>query len=182
MSDINVFSDGYLEFEGKTYKCALGKAGIGPKRGEGDNITPVGIFELKEAFYRPDRMSPPKSDLNFRATRPSDGWCDDPTDTVDYNKLVTIPHADSHERLWRDDNVYDIVVVMGYNTDPAELGKGSSIFMHLARKGYSPTAGCVALNLPDMLELLEKVDPTTRIKVHDAPWTSHSASVTFTKK
>lgn len=163
--DIEVFSDGILRFQGKEYKCALGRGGVGIKRGEGDNVTPVGTYNLEQAFYRPDKLDRPASGLDFRATKENQGWCVDPNDSENYNKPVTLPHPDNHERMWRNDDIYDIVVVFGYNTRPVQLGLGSAYFIHVARANYSPTEGCVALSKPDLLEILKQIKPATKIVI-----------------
>jgi L,D-peptidoglycan transpeptidase YkuD (ErfK/YbiS/YcfS/YnhG family) len=100
-------------------------------------------------------------------TRPigkSDGWCDDPND-VAYNRAVTLPYAGRHERLWRDDHLYDIVVVLDHNTDPVVRGAGSAVFLHLARENFAPTEGCVAASRATMLRLLARAAPGASIRV-----------------
>ena len=96
--------------------------------------------------------------------RPEDGWCDDPDDAA-YNRPVRLPYAASHERLWRDDGIYDVIVVLGHNDDPPVPGRGSAIFLHVARPDYGPTAGCVALALADLLTVLREADPEARVRV-----------------
>lgn len=153
-----------LEFNGKTYPCAIGKGGIKPEEDkvEGDGATPAGCFKLREVLYRADRLDEPKTKLPLGEIEPEDGWCDD-SDNEDYNQLVTLPHPGSHEELWREDHVYDIIVPIGYNDDPAIPGEGSAIFMHIAREGYTPTDGCVALKQEDLLEILSYCDENTQI-------------------
>lgn len=136
-----------------TLPCAIGRAGRRPKRREGDGITPLGRWPLREVLYRADRLRRPLTGLPIKAIRPSDGWCDDPADR-NYNRKVALPFPRSHEGLWRKDHLYDVVVVLGYNDRPRSLGRGSAIFMHLARPGYRPTAGCIALSRADMLKVL----------------------------
>ena len=164
MQTIRVLPPGAVEFLGKQYKAALGKNGITNDKREGDWATPIGCFPLREVFYRADRIDQPKTSLPVRPLNETDGWCDDSADT-NYNKLVPLPYPASHETLWRDDHVYDIIVVVGYNDAPPVHGKGSAIFMHLARESYSPTAGCVALAREDLLDILKHTDTETRFCV-----------------
>lgn len=155
MSDIVVSGAGTLTFEGKTYRCAIGKNGFvsGDARKEGSLTTPIGRFALRECWYRPDRVTRPATILSLREITPQDGWCDDASHP-DYNKPVKLPFSASHEKLWRDDQLYDIVVPLGFNDSPVIPGKGSAIFMHIAKPDYEPTEGCVALALEDMLSIL----------------------------
>ena len=135
-----------------------------------DGITPRGRWPVREIFYRSDRIARPQVTLPLRAIRPQDGWCDAPHD-ANYNRLVTLPYRASAERMWRDDHLYDLVAVLGYNDDPVVPGKGSAIFLHLTRSGgesrsdalkepdYSVTQGCVALAFADALAALEQLQP-----------------------
>lgn len=153
-----------LHFAGKTYRCATGKGGMTQKGGEGDGATPLGTFPLREGWYRADRVILPATSLPFRQIQPDDGWCDDPAHPL-YNLPVKLPFAASHEKMWREEHVYDIVIPLGYNDDPIVPGKGSAIFFHLARPDYSPTEGCIALALADMLEVLAGVTRGTRMVI-----------------
>jgi L,D-peptidoglycan transpeptidase YkuD (ErfK/YbiS/YcfS/YnhG family) len=137
-------------------RCAIGPAGIAAKSKEGDGVTPQGLFPLREIFYRADRIKEPKSILPVRTTQPDDGWCDAPADP-NYNRLVKLPYSASAEQMWRDDPLYDLVVVLGYNDDPVVPGKGSAIFLHLAKPDYSHTQGCVALAYDDARDALEQL-------------------------
>lgn len=160
---LHVVSDTQLEFAGKTYRCAIGKNGFTTQKIEGDNCTPLGTFALRECWWRADKLAAaPNTVLSLRVTQPADGWCDEPTDDF-YNTHVTLPFAASHEKLWREDDVYDVIVPLGYNDAPVESGKGSAIFMHVAKPDYAGTEGCVALALPDLLEVLGKLDEDSRI-------------------
>jgi L,D-peptidoglycan transpeptidase YkuD (ErfK/YbiS/YcfS/YnhG family) len=145
-------------------RCAIGPAGIARKIGEGDGVTPLGVFSLREAFYRADRDAKPKSILPVRAIARDDGWCDAPADR-NYNRLVKLPYPASAETLWREDHVYDLVAVIGFNDDPVTPGKGSAIFLHLARPDYPPTAGCVALAENDLRAALEQLRAGDRIRI-----------------
>ncbi|HWA64304.1 MAG TPA: L,D-transpeptidase family protein [Candidatus Paceibacterota bacterium] len=155
-----------LSCDGKEYMCAIGAAGVSAAKREGDKKTPVGSFPIREVLYRSDRLEKPSTRLPVRALEPDDGWCDDPADP-NYNRFVKLPYPASHEKLWREDHVYDIIVVLGYNDDPVVPGVGSAIFLHLARDGYPPTDGCIAVSLSDMTELLALVDANTLIKIPD---------------
>ncbi len=134
-------------------RCALGRSGIGAVKREGDGVTPAGAFPLRRVMYRSDRLQAPETGLAVRAIDPSDGWCDDPRD-IRYNQLVRLPCDAGHERLWRDDGLYDLLAVIGYNDDPIEAGLGSAIFLHVARPDCGPTEGCVAVTLSDLQAIL----------------------------
>lgn len=155
---------GVLAAGGRTMACALGRGGIRAEKREGDGATPVGRFALRRVLYRPDRLAVPVTGLPTSALSPTDGWCDDPGH-ADYNRPVRLPHPARHERMWRDDHLYDLVVVIGHNDDPVVPGAGSAVFVHLAREGYGPTEGCVALAAPDLLSLLEHASPQTVVAV-----------------
>ena len=146
---------GEVVWPGQRVKAALGKAGLRPAadKREGDSASPVGVWPLRRVLYRPDKGPPPNTRLPVEAIRPDDGWCDSPLDAA-YNRPVTLPHQTSAERMWRDDDVYDLVVILGHNDDPVIPDAGSAIFLHLARPDYSPTEGCVALARADLEALL----------------------------
>lgn len=163
--NLKVISATELKFNGKTYRCAVGKNGFTHDKKEGDNCTPIGTFALRECWWRPDKLpDEPATGLPTRIIQPDDAWCDAP-DAACYNRHVKRPFAPSHEKLWRDDDVYDLIVPMGYNDDPVVPGRGSAIFMHVARPGYLGTEGCVALALNDLLEILRGVDADSRIEI-----------------
>ena len=162
--DIVVHPDGKLHFDGHIYTCAIGKNGMTEDKKEGDMSTPVGSFPIREVFYRADQISKPVTGLRTREILPTDGWCDDAENEM-YNKHISLPFSGTHEKLWRDDHIYDIVVVIGYNDDPVVGGKGSAIFLHLARENYTPTEGCVAVALPDMLYILEGLEAQSVLTV-----------------
>ena len=157
----------YLSYKGLDVKCCIGSGGLILDKKEGDGCTPIGSWPLRRVFYRPDKGKKPITGLPiFKITRKM-GWCDDPLDPDNYNSLIEIPYKFNYERLWRDDEIYDIVVALGYNDRSPVLGKGSAVFMHIARKGFSPTKGCIALEKIDLLELLSKiaVDENPEIKI-----------------
>ena len=145
-------------------RCAIGPAGIGAKTQEGDGVTPRGSFALRRIFYRADRLAPPKTMLPIKPIAENDGWCDAPADQ-NYNRLVRLPYPASAEHLWRDDRVYDLIAVVGFNDDPVMAGKGSAIFLHLAKPDFAPTAGCVALEQKDLLEALAQFRPEDRVRI-----------------
>jgi L,D-peptidoglycan transpeptidase YkuD (ErfK/YbiS/YcfS/YnhG family) len=139
-------------------RAAIGPGGIAIKGGEGDGITPRGIFPVREVFYRADRISAPRTRLPLRPIQDDDGWCDAPNDP-NYNRLVKLPYAASAENMWREDHLYDLVAVLGYNDRPVMPGKGSAIFLHVAKPEYSVTQGCVAMALDDLLAAIEQLKP-----------------------
>ncbi|MPY73025.1 MAG: L,D-transpeptidase family protein [Alphaproteobacteria bacterium] len=163
--DIAVFPDNRLILGTLKLRCALGATGITAAKREGDKATPAGRFALRRVLYRADRLAAPRTALPVAPIGTGDGWCDAPGDPQ-YNKPVTLPYAASHERLWREDHLYDIVVVLGYNDAPPVAGKGSAIFMHVARPGYAPTEGCVALALADLEAVLARCGPGDCIHIH----------------
>lgn len=152
-----VTSDGFVHSPTHSWACALGRAGIGLKTSEGDGLTPLGHHKLGRVFWRKDRVNKPTTELNCVEITPNMGWCDASTD-ADYNTLVTLPHPASHEDMWRDDHVYDIVIEVLFNVDPIVRGAGSAIFIHIAKPDYSPTEGCIALNNNDIFDLLQNVN------------------------
>jgi L,D-peptidoglycan transpeptidase YkuD (ErfK/YbiS/YcfS/YnhG family) len=168
--NFEVHADGAFLHPGGKLRCALGKGGVaamGAKR-EGDGATPAGLWPLRRLFYRPDRMDAPKTRLPIAALKPTDGWCDAPGDPA-YNQAVTLPYPASAEHLWREDGAYDLIVVLGYNDAPVVPGRGSAIFLHVARPDYSPTEGCVALAKDDLLEVLANATPWDALCIHAAP-------------
>jgi len=160
--------NGTVTSPGGAFRCALGRGGIRDDKREGDGATPVGCFTLRRVLYRPDRVAPPETTLPITPIDPTDGWCDDPSDPA-YNQPVHLPHPASHEEMWRADGLYDVVVVIGHNDDPAVPGMGSAVFMHVAKPDYEPTAGCVALALPDLLALLKDCSPGDRLCIAAPP-------------
>ena len=134
-------------------RAALGRGGVAALKGEGDGATPLGRFPIRQVLYRADRMRRPRAALPIHAIRAEDGWCEDPADR-NYNRLVKLSPRLSADRLTRDDALYDLVLVLGHNDRPRVKGRGSAIFVHLARPDYAPTAGCIALSRHDLLMLL----------------------------
>lgn len=146
---------GVLRYRSLLVPCALGRGGVRADKHEGDGATPLGTFPLRRLWYRADRLEVPSTcGLPTRVIRREDGWCDDPASPT-YNQPVILPHAARHERLWRDDALYDLVVELGYNDGPIVPGGGSAIFLHVARPDYGPTEGCVAIARGDLLRLMD---------------------------
>lgn len=170
MSEYMVYSDGWLDGDGRRFPCALGHGGVSSTKREGDGVTPAGTVALRQLFYRPDRVALPGTAIDAVAIDPDAGWCDAPGDPA-YNQPVRLPYSASVERLWRWDGLYDLCIVLGYNDDPVVAGKGSAIFLHIARPCFSPTEGCVALARADFHILLPRLAPgdTLRIETATAP-------------
>lgn len=162
--EIRVTGDGRLALGGRSYRCALGRGGVRADKREGDGASPQGAFPLRRVLYRADRLQVPSTGLQVAKIGRDDGWCDDPADPM-YNRLVRLPHDASHERMWREDGLYDLVVVLGHNDDPPVPGRGSAIFLHVARPDYGPTEGCVALALADLLKVLEACGPGDTVRI-----------------
>lgn len=148
-----VHPDGRLVMGGQALRAALGRGGVRPHKQEGDGATPVGLLALRRVLYRADRLRPPACAVPIEPIAPNDGWCDDPDD-ADYNRPVRLPHPGRHEALWREDAVYDVIGVLGWNDRPVRRGEGSAIFLHVARPDLAPTEGCIALPLAELLALL----------------------------
>jgi L,D-peptidoglycan transpeptidase YkuD (ErfK/YbiS/YcfS/YnhG family) len=144
--------------------CAIGPGGIARKLGEGDGVTPLGVFDLREVFYRADRIAKPGTVLPVRVIAKDDGWCDAPGDK-NYNRLVKLPYPASAEHLWREDHIYDLIAVIGFNDDPVIPGKGSAIFLHLAKTDFPPTVGCVALAEKDLRAALEQFQANDKVRI-----------------
>ncbi len=146
------------------WRCAVGRGGVRRDKQEGDGATPVGVWPLRRVLYRPDRCAAPETPLSLAPLAPDDGWCDDPAHP-DYNRPVKLPHAARSERMWRDDRLYDLVVVLGHNDDPVVPGAGSAVFLHVAQEDYAPTEGCVALAAEDLRQLLRQAGTDSRLRV-----------------
>ena len=147
-----------------TAPCALGRSGITRRKREGDGATPAGTLRLVAGYWRADRVARPCTAVPMSSLRPSDGWCDDPADRR-YNRPVRLPYPGGHEDMWRQDHLYDIVVVLDWNLARPRPGGGSAIFFHLAAPGLGPTAGCIAVTLPAMRRLLTLSGPETVFEV-----------------
>lgn len=167
--DLIVTSSTQALWQGQELRCAIGRGGFcdPENRTEGDGTTPIGRWKMRRVFYRADRMAPPETALPLQALKPEDGWCDALLD-AQYNRLVKHPYPSSAEHLWREDEVYDLIVELAFNDDPVIAGRGSAIFMHIARPDYRPTAGCVVLNREDLLNILRQATVDSAVDVRPA--------------
>jgi len=152
----------YLHYLNYKIKCAIGKNGVTKNKLEGDLKTPSGIFKLKKILYRRDRIKLLKTSLKRNYIKKNSGWCDDPASKY-YNKEIKFPFKGSAENLWRKDNIYDLIIILNYNLKPIIKNKGSAIFLHLCKKNYAPTKGCVAINKKDMMKLLVDIKNNTKL-------------------
>jgi L,D-peptidoglycan transpeptidase YkuD (ErfK/YbiS/YcfS/YnhG family) len=153
-----------LLFKNLKFRCSLGKNGVTKNKVEGDKCTPSGIYRLKQVFYRADRIKKITTNLKKIKIKKNMGWCDD-SSSKKYNQLIKIPNKFSHEKLYRKDRIYDIIVVLNYNMNPVIKNKGSAIFMHIAKKNYSKTLGCIGLKKKDLFEILNKVKKNNKIRI-----------------
>jgi L,D-peptidoglycan transpeptidase YkuD (ErfK/YbiS/YcfS/YnhG family) len=158
-------TQGRLVAGGLAIPCALGRTGTARRKREGDGATPIGTFGLRRLYYRPDRVARPATALPVEQITPRLGWSDDPLDPR-YNAAVPLPSRFGHECLWRADQLYDYLIVLGYNDRPALRPLGSAIFLHLARDGLAPTDGCVAIGRDAMRRLVSRLGPWTQLTVH----------------
>ena len=147
-------------------KCSIGKRGIGSKRKEGDLITPKGKFKIKFILYRKDRVKNIQTKIRKIVIRKNIGWCDD-SNSKDYNKIIKLPTTYSFERLYKKENIYDIILVLDYNMRPVIKNKGSAIFIHVAKKNYKKTAGCIALKKNHLLKIIEELKNNTKVKIEN---------------
>lgn len=163
--DILVEPEGWLNWGEHRVRCALGKGGIRNPKTEGDGGTPSGCFSLRRVLFRRDRLKEPTTGLSVQPIHPTDGWCDDPTDPL-YNRPVQLPYPARHEQLWRADEIYDIIVVLGHNDDPVVPSDGSAVFLHVAKPDFSATEGCVAIKKSDLLDLLTACSVKDRLCIN----------------
>jgi L,D-peptidoglycan transpeptidase YkuD (ErfK/YbiS/YcfS/YnhG family) len=162
---IIVKKSGYLKYKNLKFRCALGRGGVKKKIMEGDNITPKGIFKIIKIYYRHDKIKKIKTLIKKIKIKKNMGWCDDPNSRF-YNKLINLPTKYSHEKLYRNDNLYDLIVVLSYNTNPIIKNKGSAIFMHVAKNSYRKTKGCIALKKNHLIKIISKIKKNTKIKIN----------------
>jgi L,D-peptidoglycan transpeptidase YkuD (ErfK/YbiS/YcfS/YnhG family) len=155
---------GWLTADGQTIPVALGRGGIKANKREGDGGTPKGSFRPRQVWWRADRHPRPSTFLPVRAIAPEDAWCEDPRDRR-YNQPVRLGSKQGGDRLTRDDHLYDFIIEIDHNARPRIAGRGSAVFLHLARKDFSPTAGCVSMTKASMLRLLKRLGPKTRIVI-----------------
>ena len=162
---IIINKSGHLNYKDLKFKCALGRAGVGKKRIEGDNITPKGTYEIIKIYYRKDRIKKISSKFKLIKIEKNMGWCDDPN-SQKYNQLIKLPSKYTYERLFRKDNVYDLILVLNYNINPIIKNKGSEIFIHIEKKKYKNTAGCVGLKKSDLLKLIKIIKKKTKVIIN----------------
>lgn len=157
---------GVFSGAGFDFRCAIGKGGMigAAQKREGDGCSPLGVWPMRRVLFRADRLAHPVTGLACVPLRPQDGWCD-ASDHPLYNRPITTPFNASHEALWREDHVYNLIVELGHNDDPVVPGLGSAVFLHLARPDYRPTEGCIALSLEDMLAILRVAEPGAQLSI-----------------
>ena len=155
----------YLTYQNNKVKCAIGKKGIGRKQKEGDQITPRGIFRVKDILYRKDKINYLRSVIKKTQIKKNMGWCDDPK-SKDYNKLIKYPFNYKSEKLYRSNNIYDIILVLDFNMHPIKKNKGSAIFIHISNNKYNPTQGCIAIKKKELLKLIDFIDKKTKIIIN----------------
>ena len=153
----------YLIVDEFKFKCSIGKKGLKSKKVEGDHCTPIGVFKIGKVYYRPDRVKKPNTILKTKTITKNMGWCDDPYNKK-YNKEIVLDKKNKGEKLYRRDSIYDVLIVIEYNTKKTKPFKGSAIFIHLT-KNYSPTEGCIALKKNDLLILLKIINKNSKIKI-----------------
>ena len=158
-----IINENYLTYNKYKVKCAIGKRGIGLKRKEGDLITPKGEYKIKFILYRKDRLKI-KTNLKKIVIKRNMGWCDDPKSDK-YNQLIKLPFKYNHEKLFRKENIYDIILVLNYNMRPVKKNKGSAIFIHIAKKDYKKTEGCVAIKKIHLLNIIKNILPNIKVKI-----------------
>ena len=161
---IIVKKTGYLKYKNLKFRCSLGEAGIKKKKEEGDNITPKGEFKIIKVYYRDDKIKNITTSIKKIKIKKNTGWCDDPNSKF-YNKQIKLPSKFSHEKLYRNDNLYDLILVSNYNMNPIIKNKGSAIFIHVAKNSYEKTKGCIALKKEHLIKLLSQIKKDTRIKI-----------------
>jgi L,D-peptidoglycan transpeptidase YkuD (ErfK/YbiS/YcfS/YnhG family) len=154
----------FLIYGNYKVKCAIGKRGISKKRKEGDLITPKGNYSIKKLFYRKDRVKSLKTKLKKNIINKNYGWCDDPK-SKKYNQLIRYPFNYSCEKLYREDRIYDIILVLDYNINPIKKNMGSAIFIHVAKNNYNRTKGCVAIKKKSLRKLVQLINKNTKVKI-----------------
>ena len=154
----------FISYNNYKAKCAVGKRGISIKKKEGDFITPKGTFKIREIFYRKDRVHNLITRIKKTVIRKNMGWCDDPK-SKKYNKLIYFPFKHSAEKLYRRENIYDIILVLNFNMNPVKKNKGSAIFIHVAKKNFQPTQGCIALDKSELIKMVKSIKINTIVKI-----------------
>ena len=159
-----IINKNFLTFGKYKAKCAIGKRGINYKKKEGDLVTPKGVYKIKFILYREDRIKKIQTTLKKIKIKKNFGWCNDPK-SKKYNQLIKLPFDYSYEKLFRRENAYDIVLVLNYNMNPIRRNKGSAIFIHIAKKSFKKTEGCVAVSKVDLLKILKGIKKNTKVKI-----------------
>ena len=159
-----LINERYLTYKQYKVKCALGKRGVGFKKKEGDMVTPTGQYKIKYILYRKDRIKKIQSKLRKIIINKNMGWCDDPK-SKKYNKLINLPFNGNYEKLFKKENIYDIILVLDYNMNPIRKNKGSAIFIHVAKKNYEKTKGCIAIKKVELLKILKEIKINTKVKI-----------------
>jgi L,D-peptidoglycan transpeptidase YkuD (ErfK/YbiS/YcfS/YnhG family) len=159
-------SQGFMRADPRVVPVALGRSGIKANKREGDGGTPYGQFFPVRVWWRADRVPRPHTSLPVRRIGPADAWCEDPSDRR-YNRSFERSANEPGDRLWREDGLYDLFIEINHNVKPRIAGRGSAVFIHVARPGFAPTAGCVALRLPDLQKLVSRISSKTRIMIHN---------------
>ena len=162
---IIINKSGYLKYKNLKFRCSLGKAGVREKLIEGDNVTPKGTFKIIKIYYRIDRLKNLYSQFKLIRITKNMGWCDDPR-SKKYNQLIRIPTKYSHEKLYRDDNLYDLVLVLNFNLNPTIKKRGSAIFIHIKKGNYKKTKGCIALNKQNLVKLVNMIPKDTKVIIN----------------
>jgi len=155
---------GLIKYKNLKFRCALGKAGIGEKKKEGDFITPKGKYKITKVYYRADRIKKIKTNFRLYQIKKNMGWCDDPL-SKNYNKLIKLPSKFGHEKLYRKDKLYDLILILNYNFKPIIKNKGSAIFIHIANKNYKKTMGCIGLKKKDLIFILKDIKKNITVKI-----------------
>ena len=154
----------FLYFKHYKVKCAVGKRGIDLKKKEGDLITPKGTYKIKKILYRKDKLKNLKSKLKKIIINKKMGWCDD-AKSEQYNKLIKLPFDYSHEKIWRNDSMYDIIIIIDFNMSPVRANKGSAIFIHVAKRGFTPTKGCIAIKKKVLMQIVSEINKKTKVLI-----------------
>ena len=159
-----IINKNYLTYNNYKAKCSIGKRGIGYKKKEGDLITPKGLYKIKFVLYRKDRIKKIMCKIKKVIIKKNMGWCNDSRSKA-YNKIVKLPSNFSYEKLYRKNNIYDIILVLNYNMNPIIKNKGSAIFIHVSKKNYKKTEGCIGLKKIHLLKILEVIKKSTKVKI-----------------
>ncbi len=152
----------YLYFDTETFRCAIGLKGVTANKLEGDKCTPIGEFSFDKIYYRSDKLGLMNFSIPSASILEDDGWCDDPKSNF-YNQHIKFPFSGSAEKLYRKDDLYDLIFILNYNTNPIISGKGSAIFLHVCKDDFTPTEGCIALEKKALLKISKRIDYDSKI-------------------